>query len=78
MLNLLPWSVHNGEIIESKYPGDRRMQRNDEPHYWTVWEHKLHSQIYYGERISLLVSFCFVTIVAVVGNLLTLYVVLSR
>lgn len=80
MLNSSLLSVHNGEIIEFKYINDMQVQhkQNDEPHTWTVWEHKLHSQIYYGERIALLSIFCFVTIVAVLGNILTLYVVVTR
>lgn len=72
-------SSHNGEFIElnsNKVPIPYK--HSDEPHVWTVWEHKLHSQIYYGERMALLSIFCFVTIVAVLGNLLTLYVVATR
>lgn len=84
MVNLSQLSVRNGgEITESKYPEDHHVpststQRIDEPHYWTVWEYKLYTEILNGERIILLSIFCFVTIVAVVGNLLTLYVVLTK
>jgi hypothetical protein len=55
-----------------------RQHAREEPHYWTVWESKLHSNLYYSERIAFLSLFCFITFVAVVGNLLTLYVVATR
>lgn len=79
MLNSSHLSVYNGEIFEF-YTDEEpaTYKQNDEPHIWTVWEHKLHSQIFYGERIVFLSIFCFVTIVAVLGNLLTLYVVGTR
>lgn len=56
----------------------RHQHAREEPHYWTVWEHKLHSQFHYSERMVFLTLFCVVTFVAVVGNVLTLYVVASR
>jgi hypothetical protein len=78
MFNLSHLSVHNDdgerEIIVEKYS----QAKVDEPQqYWTMWEYKLH-QIYYHERITLLCLFCIVTTVAIIGNLLTLYVVLTR
>lgn len=68
--------AHNGKFIELK--SRQHHTAREEPHFWTIWEYKLHSQLYNGERIAFLTLFCFITFVAVVGNLLTLYVVATR
>ena len=82
MFNLSHSSVHNGDgerkIIIEKYTSQVEADvKVDEPQYWTVWENKLQT-IYYSERITFLCIFCFVTFVAIIGNLLTLYVVITR
>ncbi|KAG5674190.1 hypothetical protein PVAND_004172 [Polypedilum vanderplanki] len=49
----------------------------DRPEYRTIWENKL-QQLNHGERITFLCVFCLITSVAVIGNFLTIYVVITR
>lgn len=80
MLNLSHLSVHNsvgasGRIAMAK--GIDAESDVDVQQYYTEWEYKL-KQIYYHERIALLIMFYVVTAVAIIGNILTLYVVITR
>jgi hypothetical protein len=72
MLNLSQSGVFD-VAARTKYSNDGV----DNPQLWTIWEKKLQT-LNYGERIAFLSAYSCVTFVAVVGNLLTLYVVATR
>ena len=81
MLNLSHSSVHNGgdtgRIAIQKSSDAELEVIVDVQQYYTEWEYKL-KQIYYHERIALVIIFYAVTTIAIIGNILTLYVVITR
>lgn len=81
MLNLSHSSVHNSgdsERIAVQQSSDAEMEVIvDVQQYYTEWEYKL-KQIYYHERIALVIIFYAVVTIAIIGNILTLYVVITR
>ncbi|XP_070503098.1 neuropeptide Y receptor type 5-like [Chironomus tepperi] len=81
MLNLSHSSVHNsgdsGRIVVQQSSDAELEVIVDVQQYYTEWEYKL-KQIYYHERIALVIIFYVVTTIAIIGNILTLYVVITR
>lgn len=81
MLNLSHSSVHNGgdsgRIAVQQSSNAEMEVIVDVQQYYTEWEYKL-KQIYYHERIALVIIFYAVVTIAIIGNILTLYVVITR